>query len=106
MVVEDKASGTGLIQEIKADGGIPIAPIQRTVDKLTRVMDVLGYIEGGNVLIPSYSNFTKEFVSECESFTADDSHMHDDQIDPMCDAITDMLVRKPMRISQAALQKI
>jgi hypothetical protein len=30
-------------------------------------------------------------VHECESFTADDAHDHDDQIDPLCDAINDML---------------
>lgn len=106
MAVEDKSSGTGLIQEIKTDGGVPIRAIQREKDKLTRLMDVVGYIESGNVVLPHNSNFTSEFLAEAESITPDDTHAHDDQIDPMCDAITDMLVRKPMRISQAALQKI
>ncbi|MGA3827380.1 phage terminase large subunit [Pseudomonas chlororaphis] len=90
-MVEDKASGTGLIQDIRSLGGIPIAGIERTKDKLTRVMDVLGYIESGNVCIPESAPFVSDFVTECESFTADDSHLHDDQIDPMCDAINDML---------------
>ena len=33
-----------------------------------------------------------DFLSECESFTGDDSHAHDDQIDPMIDAINDLVV--------------
>lgn len=90
-MVEDKASGTGLIQDIRSLGGIPISGIERTKDKLTRVMDVLGYIESSNVCIPEGAPFTSDFITECEAFTADDSHLHDDQIDPMCDAINDML---------------
>lgn len=92
MIVEDKASGTGLIQDIKHDAKIPVQAQQRNKDKLTRVMDVTSYIESGYVMIPADAPFTSDFVSECEGFTADDSHMHDDQIDPMCDAINDMLI--------------
>jgi len=91
MCVEDKASGTGLIQDIKRDAKIPIKAIQRNVDKLTRVQDVVSYIESGYVMIPNESRFVSDFISECEAFTADNAHSHDDQIDPMCDAIVDML---------------
>lgn len=97
MGVEDKASGTGLIQDIKRDAKIPIRAIQRNVDKLTRVQDVMSYIESGYVMLPANAAFVSDFVSECEAFTADNAHDHDDQIDPMCDAINDMLAgsRKP-----------
>src|SRR5665213_177562 len=88
MVVEDKASGTGLIQKIKTMNQIPVLGVERTKDKLTRVMDVVGYIESGVVSIPLDAPFTNDFLSECESFTADDSHAHDDQVDVLCDAIT------------------
>lgn len=91
MRVEDKASGTGLIQEIEAAGGIPVDGIERVKDKLTRVMDVVGQIDAGNVCIPAEAEFVSDFIAECEAFTADDTHAHDDQIDPMCDAINDML---------------
>lgn len=91
MVVEDKASGTGLIQDIRRDAHIPIKAMQRNTDKLTRVQDVLAYIESGYVILPDNSAFVSDFVGECEAFTADNAHDHDDQIDPMCDAITDML---------------
>lgn len=91
MKVEDKASGTGLVQDIKAVGGIPVSGIEREKDKLTRVMDVVGYMESGLVCIPECAPFVNDFLVECDAFTADDSHQHDDQIDPMCDAINDML---------------
>lgn len=94
MRIEDKASGTGLIQGLKIKARIPVAGIQRTKDKYTRLMDVLGYIEAGYVMIPETSAFVSDFVAECEAFTSDNSHMYDDQVDPMMDAINDMLVAK------------
>lgn len=91
MKVEDKASGTGLIQDIRSTGAIPIEGIERDRDKLTRVMDVVSYIDSGYVYIPESAPWVSDFTQECDSFTADDTHAHDDQIDPMADAITDLL---------------
>ena len=94
MCIEDKASGTGLIQDIKAHDKIPIKAIQRNIDKLTRVQDVLTYIENGYVYIPENASFVSDFIAECEAFTADDAHDHDDQIDPLCDAIDNMIAKR------------
>ncbi len=92
MKVEDKSSGTGLIQTLRyAPYNIPIEGIERNRDKLTRVMDALPYQEIGLVAIPEESEWTSDFVTECEAFTADDSHAHDDQIDPMVDGVMEML---------------
>ena len=95
MAVEDKSSGTELIQKIQKciKPKIPVRPIPRgpNLNKLTRVMDVQGYIESGYIKIPADAPWVHDFVTECESFTADDTHAHDDQIDPMCDAISQML---------------
>ena len=87
--IEDKASGTGLIQEIQRDSAIPIIPVERIKDKLTRVEDALPYIESGRVelpISPEYG-FNPVFISECESFARDMSHLHDDIIDNLCDGI-------------------
>lgn len=96
MGVEDKASGTQLIQNIrhKIRPAIPLKEIERSRSKLERVMDVQGYIESGYVKLPRSASFLSDFISECEAFTANDSHPHDDQIDTMCDAITMMLAKK------------
>jgi predicted phage terminase large subunit-like protein len=91
MQVEDKSSGTGLIQTIRLLNNIPIKPIERVKDKLTRVMDILPYIEVSSVCLPEGAPFTNDFVAEAEAFTADDSHEHDDQVDTLCDAVNDML---------------
>lgn len=96
--VEDKASGTGLIQDIRQAGKIPVIGIERNKDKLTRVMDVVSYIEAGCVCVLEDAPYLSDFIAECEAFTADDTHAHDDQIDPMCDAITDMLGARPRGI--------
>lgn len=89
--IEDKASGTGLIQSLKSKSGIPVKGIERIKDKYTRLLDVVGYIESGHVSLPADAPFTSDFLAECEAFSADDTHAHDDQIDPMIDAINDML---------------
>lgn len=92
MVVEDKSSGTGLVQTLKLPPyNIPIEPLERIKDKLTRVMDALPYLEAKQVCVPEDASYTNDFIAECEAFTADDSHDFDDQIDPMVDAVDDML---------------
>lgn len=92
MMVEDKSSGTGLVQTLKLPPyNIPIEGIERGKDKLTRVMDALPYIESRQVSVPEDAPFTNDFIAECESFSADDSHDHDDQVDPLLDAVDDML---------------
>jgi predicted phage terminase large subunit-like protein len=92
MPVEDKSSGTGLIQTIKLPPyNVPVKSVERHKDKLTRVLDALPYIEAGQVCVPEDAPFTHDFIAECESFTADDSHDFDDQVDPLCDAVQDML---------------
>lgn len=92
MVVEDKSSGTGLVQTLsKHPYNIPIEGKERDKDKLTRCMDALPWIESGHVCIPADAPFTTDFVSEAESFSGDDTHDFDDQLDPMFDATEDML---------------
>ncbi|MTC35797.1 phage terminase large subunit [Providencia alcalifaciens] len=89
MKVEDKASGTGLIQEIQSEALCPITPIQRDKDKFTRLMDVQGYIESGYIYLPEEAEWVNDFLTEMESITPS-FNTHDDQLDPMMDAISDM----------------
>lgn len=86
LYVEDKVSGTGLIQEIQASCGIPVLPLKPDADKLTRVEACLTYLESGLVYLPENKSygFNPDFLSECEAFTRDDSHKHDDQVDAFC----------------------
>jgi predicted phage terminase large subunit-like protein len=92
--IEDKSSGTGLIQEIKLEGSVPVIAVQRTKDKLTRVQDVLSYIEAGYLHLPNNAPFLSDYLAEMEEFSGDNGHRHDDQIDPTIDAINVMLVKQ------------
>lgn len=81
--IEDKASGTGLIQGLRRKGGIPIISIQPEKDKLSRVYDCVGYIASGNVYLPESENnpISREVLSETDAFSADGRHLHDDIVD-------------------------
>lgn len=90
--VEDKSSGTGLIQEVGRSAPVPITPIQRNIDKLTRAMDAAPQVKMGNIYLPKSKPWVTEFVSEHSAFAADDSHKHDDIIDNTMDAIQNALL--------------
>lgn len=98
--IEDKASGTGLIQTIKHKG-VPVIPYEPEKDKLTRVMDVSPYIESGLLYLPMSKDFdiSKKVVNECVAFTADDSHAHDDIVDCMTMALNLAYRKTPMKIA-------
>lgn len=89
LYVEDKASGTGLIQEIQRECAMPVIPLTADKDKLTRLEAVLSHIEAGNVELPHSQEYdlNKALLNECESFTRDDSHKHDDIVDVLVYAI-------------------
>jgi predicted phage terminase large subunit-like protein len=92
LYIEDKSSGTGLIQDIKREGNVPVIAVQRVKDKLTRVQDVLSYVEAGYLHLPDNAPWVNDYLAEMEEFSADNGHRHDDQIDPTIDAINTMLV--------------
>lgn len=89
MKVEDKASGTGLIQSLRRKG-IPISGIKRNIDKHVRGMDAAPWVATGQVYLPADAPFTEALRYEMQTFDGLGTG-HDDQIDPMMDAISDML---------------
>lgn len=84
--VEDKVSGTGLIQKLKREG-IPIVPIQRNIDKVTRAFDAAPYIQSGNVYLMRSTPHLADFLSEAAVFP---NGSHDDMIDATMSAISDL----------------
>lgn len=83
MRVEDKVSGTGLIQTLRREG-VPVLPIQRNKDKVSRAYDAAPFMESGNVLVPQWAHWLKAFADEVEAFPGG---AHDDQVDVLCDAV-------------------
>lgn len=86
--IEDKSSGTGLIQSVNKKIPIDITPVQRNKDKVTRAMDAQPVIKAGRVVLPDNgSPFVAQLVTEMASFTFDDSHPNDDICDNVFDGV-------------------
>ena len=83
LYVEDKASGTGLVQTMRREG-IPILPVQRNRDKYSRGMDAAPFIESGNLVLNECAPWLSALLGELETFP---SGAHDDTLDPLFDAV-------------------
>lgn len=91
--VEDKSSGTGLIQSInKRKKTKFIEGIPRDKDKVSRSKGAAPSISRGLVVLPRGATWLPDYMGEFALFKSDMSHDHDDQIDPTLDAIYDMLI--------------
>ena len=98
MMVEDKVSGTGLIQTLRREG-IPITPVQRNKDKISRGHDAAPFIESGNVLLPIDAPWLSDLLAEASTFPGG---AHDDQLDPMFDAIKTVQSMPKPKVSHQA----
>lgn len=96
-VIEDKASGTGLIQGLKRKAAlrdIPIIAKQRGTDKVSRVNDVLPFIRAGQLWVPESaegSPWLTAYINEMAAFSGAMTHKHDDQVDVTVDALDELL---------------
>lgn len=86
MVIEDKVSGTGLIQSLNRKA-IPVVALQRDKDKYTRALDVVPASAAGLVVVPQSAPWLKTFESELAAFP---DGSFDDQVDPFIDAVAEI----------------
>jgi predicted phage terminase large subunit-like protein len=78
VLIEDKASGTQLIQELIADGCHGVTRYQPTCDKIMRLNAQTAMIENGFVHIPGTAPWLDEYLHELTVFP---KGKHDDQVD-------------------------
>src|SRR5215813_3821254 len=78
VLIEDKASGTQLIQELIADGCHGVTRYQPTTDKIMRMHAQTAMIENGFVHIPQSAPWLAEYLHEMTVFP---NGRHDDQVD-------------------------
>jgi len=90
MFVEDKSSGTGLIQDLR-NLGVPVIAIPRTKDKMTRAVDKQARFAARLICLPRYKPWLNEFLMEFEDFSVLMNHAHDDQVDAALDAVDILL---------------
>lgn len=82
--IEDKASGSQLIQGLKKYGGIPITAVPRSIDKITRAQDSAPWVSMGIIHLNKEIDQIDSLVSELTTFPVG---RHDDMVDALMDAI-------------------
>jgi predicted phage terminase large subunit-like protein len=78
VLIEDKASGTQLIQELIADGCHGVTRYQPDCEKIMRLHAQTAMIENGFVHIPESASWLAEYLQEISVFP---KGKHDDQVD-------------------------
>lgn len=90
--IEDKSSGSSLIQSIQQNYNIPIFGIPRHKDKVLRAFGVVSFFASGYIYLPKNCDWVFDYKEEFRKFSPMMIHKHDDQIDPTMDAVEDLLV--------------
>ena len=98
ILIEDKASGQSLTQELQRETCLPIKPVGVDPDKIARVNAVTGLIEAGKVFLPQAADWVADFVDECALFP---HGRHDDRVDSMTQALAHLA-----RATTPALQRV
>lgn len=78
ILIEDKASGQSLIQDLKKEVKTPIIGIRPTKDKITRLASVSAMFEAGRIFLPTEASWLADYENELLSFPFCE---HDDQVD-------------------------
>jgi len=101
MYIEDKSSGVGLIQELRALG-LKINEIPRSVDKYFRSQDAAPYIKAGRVHLNTSIEGTSNLTKEAREFPNSE---FDDDFDTLMSAIEVAFINKdPQNMLQAAME--
>ena len=78
IVIEDRASGTQLIQDLIGDGISHVARFSPDGDKIMRLHAQSAVIENGFVFVPEEAPWLADYLAELTAFPAG---RHDDQVD-------------------------
>ncbi len=84
ILIEDKASGTQLIQELTRDGIYGVTRYEPTMDKTMRMHSVSSTIENGFVYLPTESDWRAAYMHELTTFP---NGTYDDQVDSTSQAL-------------------
>jgi len=80
ILIEDKASGQSLLQDLRQSTCLPVIACQPKLDKMTRFAQVTPLIEAGRVLLPEHAHWLAAFEQEVLAFP---EAPHDDQVDAL-----------------------
>jgi predicted phage terminase large subunit-like protein len=84
ILIEDRSSGTSLIQDLVADGLYGVTKYAPSKDKIMRMHAQTGLIENGLVHIPKAAPWLDDYLHELTTFP---NGKHDDQVDSTSQAL-------------------
>lgn len=84
VLVEDKASGQSLVQELRRDTMLPIIPVQVDTDKISRAFAVTALIQSGRVFLPEGADWAADYIASHAAFP---NGAHDDDVDSTTQAL-------------------
>jgi len=91
VLIEDKASGTALLQELRAAGVSGARAVAPEGDKVMRLHAQSGAIENGFVFLPREAPWLEEYLNEMILFPR---AAHDDQVDSTSQALAHLTCRE------------
>jgi predicted phage terminase large subunit-like protein len=103
ILIEDKASGTQLIQDLQAEGVLHVTPYDPPPgsDKLIRLYSQSAEFENGRVLLPSSASWLDEYIGELTAFPGS---KYDDQVDSTSQALEYMKQNRGLAIWEKLAQ--
>lgn len=84
ILIEDKASGQSLIQDLKRDGIYNIEAVKPDADKITRMHAQTALIANGQVFVPFDAHWLPDFLQELIAFP---KGRYNDQVDSFSQAL-------------------
>lgn len=85
ILIEDKASGQSLIQELRRGTNLPIKAVQVDKDKIARANASVGFIEAGKLLLPESAPWLLDYIDTMAAFP---NAAHDDDVDATTQYLT------------------
>ena len=88
-LVEDKASGQSLIQELANDTDLPVVKVKVDTDKVSRATAAAPTWEAGRIWVPEDQPWVADFLAELYAFP---QGKHDDQVDMLTQLIKHVII--------------
>ena len=92
ILIEDRASGTQLIQELREAGVSAVTSYKSNLDKIMRLSAQTGEIENGLVYLPEEAHWLAEYLHELKTFP---KARYDDQVNSTSQALEWLKQRMP-----------
>lgn len=91
VLIEDKASGQSLVQDMRQSTGLPVLPVKVDADKISRAHVCVPTVEAGTVYAPADAPWLADFLNELAAFP---KGSHDDQVDAFTQGINYLIVNR------------